>query len=218
MLYPKNQNKELSKELFMNPTSEYRGTPFWAWNGKLNDDELKEQIEIFRKMGLGGFHMHVRTGMDSTYMTSEFMHYIRTCIEEARDKNMLAWLYDEDRWPSGSAGGAVTRDKPENARKTLLLTTEPYAPDRPNMARRPEPGRGQRAVRQDNGTLLAVYDICLNDDGTLKSFKRITETEEAKGVKWYAYLEHSTADPWFNDAAYVDTLKRADKRVHRKDP
>ena len=208
MLYPKNQNKELSKELFMNPTSEYRGTPFWAWNGKLNDDELKEQIEIFRKMGLGGFHMHVRTGMDSTYMTSEFMHYIRTCIEEARDKNMLAWLYDEDRWPSGSAGGAVTRDKPENARKTLLLTTEPYVPDRPYMARRPEPGRGQRAVRQDNGTLLAVYDICLNDDGTLKSFKRITETEEAKGIKWYAYLEHSTADPWFNDAAYVDTLKK----------
>ena len=24
---------------------------------------------------------------------------------------MKAWLYDEDRWPSGAAGGIVTRDK-----------------------------------------------------------------------------------------------------------
>ena len=40
MLYPKNQEKTLSKELFKHPTSEYRGTPFWAWNGKLDKEEL----------------------------------------------------------------------------------------------------------------------------------------------------------------------------------
>lgn len=34
MLYPKNQRKTLSRELFKNPTSEYRGAPFWAWNGR----------------------------------------------------------------------------------------------------------------------------------------------------------------------------------------
>ena len=32
MLYKKNQAESLSKELFENPTSEYRCTPFWAWN------------------------------------------------------------------------------------------------------------------------------------------------------------------------------------------
>lgn len=30
MLYKK--TKELTKEVFANPGSEYRGTPFWAWN------------------------------------------------------------------------------------------------------------------------------------------------------------------------------------------
>ena len=44
MLYPKNQEKQLSHELFMNPTSEYRGTPFWAWNGKLSREQLLEQV------------------------------------------------------------------------------------------------------------------------------------------------------------------------------
>ncbi|MBQ9951604.1 MAG: hypothetical protein IJO98_05655 [Clostridia bacterium] len=207
MLYPKNKEKQLSPELFANPTSEYRGTPFWAWNGKLSREELLRQIKVFKKMGLGGFHMHVRTGMDSPYLNEEFMDFIRFCIRTAKDEKMLAWLYDEDRWPSGTAGGRVTDGKPENARKSLLLTPDPYAPDRPNCSLRPEPGRGQECMRQDNGELLAVYDVCLNADGTLASAKRIAEDESAQGTKWYAYMEHATADPWFNNQAYVDTLR-----------
>ncbi|MBQ9924861.1 MAG: DUF2828 family protein, partial [Clostridia bacterium] len=116
MLYPKNKAPVLDPELFKHPTSEYRGTPFWAWNGKLNKDELARQIDGFQKMGLGGFHMHVRTGLDTPYLSDEYMDYIRFCIEQAREKNMLAWMYDEDRWPSGTAGGKVTRGKPEKIR------------------------------------------------------------------------------------------------------
>lgn len=207
MLYPKNTEPQLADGLFKNPTSEYRGTPFWAWNGKLDKAELKEQIANFKKMGLGGFHMHVRTGMDTPYLSEEFMDFIRFCVDEAKDNHMLAWLYDEDRWPSGTAGGRVTGGKPENARKTLLMTPVPYAADRPHRAAKPEPGRGQESIRQDNGVLLAVYDICLNGDGTLSSARRIAEDDLAVGTKWYAYMEHATDDPWFNNTAYVDTLR-----------
>ena len=66
MLYPHHQDKELTRELFANPSSEYRGAPFWAWNGTLDKDELLRQIEVFKEMGLGGFHMHVRSGMATT--------------------------------------------------------------------------------------------------------------------------------------------------------
>jgi len=208
VLYPKNREKQLDKELFRNPTSEYRGAPFWAWNGKLDKEELRRQIGVFKKMGLGGFHMHVRTGLDTPYLTGEFMDFIRFCTGEARREGMLAWLYDEDRWPSGTAGGRVTDGKRENARKSLMLTTKPYTPDRPHRSTRPEPGRGQEQMRQDNGDLLAVYDVCLNADGTLASAKRIGEDERAEGVKWYAYMEYAADDPWFNNHPYVDTLRR----------
>lgn len=139
MLYPKNKEKQLSPELFANPTSEYRGTPFWAWNGKLSREELLRQIRVFKKMGLGGFHMHVRTGMDSPYLNEEFMDFIRFCIRTAKDEQMLAWLYDEDRWPSGTAGGRVTDGKPENARKSLLLTPDPMRPSAPTAVCAPSP-------------------------------------------------------------------------------
>ena len=206
MLYPKNQNPCLSEALFRNPSAEYRGTPFWAWNGKLSGQVLAEQIEMLQKMGMGGFHMHVRTGMDTPYLSETYMDFIRFCVDKARDREMLAWLYDEDRWPSGTAGGKVTASDPEFSRKSLLFTPEPYEPHRPHRATQPEPGRGQESVRQDNGQLLAVYDVVLNPDGTLRSARILPENGEAAGTKWYAYLESATADPWFNNRAYVDTL------------
>ena len=122
MLYPQNQSKKLSDQLFKNPTCEYRGTPFWAWNGKMKTETLDEQIDMMKKMGLGGFHMHVRTGMDSPYLDEEFMGYVRFCVEKAKKEKMLAWLYDEDRWPSGAAGGKVTAAHPEYATRGLLFT------------------------------------------------------------------------------------------------
>ena len=44
MLYKKNKNETLSPELFLNPTEEYRGAPFWAWNCKVTPDLIKRQI------------------------------------------------------------------------------------------------------------------------------------------------------------------------------
>ncbi|MBQ6868628.1 MAG: hypothetical protein IJO16_08160, partial [Clostridia bacterium] len=133
MLYPKNKSQKLDDKLFENPTSEYRGAPFWAWNGKLDKNTLLEQTEMLKTMGMGGYHMHVRTGLDCPYLDDEFMGYIKLCAEKAEKEGMLAWLYDEDRWPSGTAGGKITHNNVDFARKTLLFTTTPYAPDRPNM-------------------------------------------------------------------------------------
>ena len=94
MLYKKNSAPALTEELFQNPTAEFRGAPFWAWNTKLKDDVLLKQIEIFKEMGIGGFHMHVRSGMATEYLSEEFMRLIRLCDEKAKKENMLCWLYD----------------------------------------------------------------------------------------------------------------------------
>ena len=125
MLYKQNQSYELDEKLFKNPTSEYRAAPFWAWNCKLNKDILNEQIDIFKKMGFGGFHMHARAGLVTPYLSDEFMHCVRVvCCEKAKQEDMLAWLYDEDRYPFGPAGGIVTAD-PAFTRRYVRVT--PYA-------------------------------------------------------------------------------------------
>ena len=86
MLYKKNTSKDLDLKLFENPTCEYRCTPFWAWNTKLKKDELLWQIEQFKKMGFGGFHMHSRSGMATEYLSEEFMDLIKACNDKAKQK------------------------------------------------------------------------------------------------------------------------------------
>lgn len=49
MLYKKNDTPQLSAELFQNSPSEYRRTPFWAWNCELDKEELLWQIEQLKK-------------------------------------------------------------------------------------------------------------------------------------------------------------------------
>ena len=202
MLYKKNSAPKLSMELFKNPTAEYRGTPFWAWNCKLEKDELLWQIDNFKKMGFGGAHMHVRTGMATTYLSEEYMDLIKACVNKAKSENMLAWLYDEDRWPSGAAGGYVTKDK-EYRTRYLLFTPTPYS----GVINRFESSRAGGA-RTENGYLLACFDIELDADGYLLSAKPIDEKEEALHDKWYAYVETPNETGWYNNQTYVNTLDK----------
>ena len=199
MLYKKNTERTLSRELFSEPTSEYRGTPFWAWNSKLERDELLRQIDIFKKMGLGGFHMHVRTGLENTYMSDEFLGLVRSCVDKAKSENMLAWLYDEDRWPSGAAGGIVTENHAFRQR-CIVFSTDYEKTVRDHNSRSEDPDN-------DNDIkLLTCYDIVLDEYGYLKSYKQIDKDAPAQGMKWYLFLWIETPDSWYNDKTYVDTL------------
>lgn len=207
MLYPKNYSKEISKELFLNPTSEYRATPFWAWNTKLDQKLLNKEIDCMKEMGFGGFHMHTRVGMSTKYLSEEFMQFIKDCIQKAKEEDMLAWLYDEDKWPSGFAGGYVTKN-PEFRQKHLLFTPYSYEQGLPFEANKEINDASAHAERFENGTLLAKYNVILDNDGYLKSYKRLTEEDIADGDIWYAYLETAVNTPWFNNQAYVDTLNK----------
>lgn len=86
---------DLERE-FQSPSSGFRGVPFWAWNGKLEKDTLQEQVSVFQKMGFGGFHIHVRTGLDDQYLGTEYMEAVSTVVEKAKECELKAWLYDED--------------------------------------------------------------------------------------------------------------------------
>lgn len=125
MSYPKSA-EAFNHELFQNPSAEYRGCPFWSWNDKLDRKRLLDQIDDFKTMGMGGFHIHSRVGLDTEYLGEEFMDLVRECVDKAEREHLLACLYDEDRWPSGAAGGLVVKDRPEFKLQHLLLTPKPY--------------------------------------------------------------------------------------------
>lgn len=212
MLYGKNKSKSLSDKLFKNPTSEYRSTPFWAWNDDLDQKELLWQIEQFKKMGFGGFHMHVRSGLATPYLSDEFMSLIRGCVDKAKKEKMLAWLYDEDRWASGAAGGIVTKNLDFRRKrliittKTLLEKTEGTALDSECAGCEAENGNGGEKTTHAGVKLLTAFDVELNPDGTLKSYATLKKGDLPKGKRWNVYLTIEGNSGWFNNQAYIDAL------------
>ena len=208
MLYPKNE-KKFDKELFKKPTSEYRCTPFWAWNCELNKDDLLYEIDRMKEMGMGGFHMHCRAGMSTKYLSDDFMELIKACNEKAKAEDMLAWLYDEDKWPSGFGGGYVTQNH-EHRQKYLFFTPNYFEPSQSgnNETKNYDAGSTARvSSHSEYSVLIAKYDITLDDNGCLKSYRRLNDGETGDNI-WYAYLEESKPSPWFNFQTYVDTLSK----------
>ncbi len=190
MLYEKNKKTpRLDMELFKNPTSDFRATPFWAWNCDLDRDELCRQIDIFKEMGYGGYHMHVRSGLSTPYMSDEFMALIKACVEHGKEKGMISWLYDEDRWPSGFAGGLVTKI-PEFRQHRLEFVSS------------------KEQLVGKNPVLIACYDVKLDENGCLDSYKIIGENDTAEGKRWMAYMARTVPIPRFNNQGYVDTLNK----------
>ena len=202
MLYKKNLSEKLDLGLFESPTSEYRGAPFWAWNCKLEKAELLKQIEELKEMGFGGYHMHVRSGMATEYLSDEFMDLIKACVEKGKQEDMLSWLYDEDRWPSGFAGGIVTKN-PKYRMHYILITPTPYGSGAElYTAHAASTGKS----RSENGTFIAKFDVKLDENGYLEEYRLLDENEDGENTVWYVYLETPLETPRFNNQTYVDTL------------
>ena len=101
------------KGLVENPPKEYRSAPFWGWNDRLQKENLGEQIEGFKKAGMGGFFIHSREGLETEYLSTEWMEDVKFCVDKARENDLELWIYDEDKWPSGCAGGLVSHVNPK---------------------------------------------------------------------------------------------------------
>ena len=175
---------------FTNPGNEYRGSPFWAWNGKLEVDELRQQIRYMHKMGVGGFFMHSRVGMATDYLSPKWFECIKACIDEAEKLNMQAWLYDEDRWPSGAAGGLVTANPEFRARKIIC-----------------EELNDASKVKIGVDTLV-LYLAEINDNKA-KNFEKLDAVPASISTGKtliHFYIEAEQISSWYNGQTYLDTL------------
>jgi hypothetical protein len=178
-------------EELKNPGSLYRGAPFWAWNGKLETEELRRQIRIMKEMGLGGFFMHSRVGLDTPYLSEEWFECINACADEGEKNKMLAFLYDEDRWPSGAAGGLVTKNKKYRMRHMFMKITE----------------NSDDIKREKNVFRVFLAEF---EGGYLKNYRRIKKGEkvnlsENEKILIFSVKIQKESD-WYNGYTYLDTL------------
>ncbi len=178
-----NESKE--KELMR-----YRGMPFWAWNTAPDEEIIDRQVKDFGNMGFAGFIIHARNGLDIPYMGERFLNLVRYAVKRAKESGLKVWLYDEDRWPSGCAGGLVTKDR-RYRQKSILFTKKR------RVCVSPDEGK-----QKGETYLLASYSVKVDNDGYLVNSK---QTDEA-GANLFVYVMTAENNPRFNGEAYVDTM------------
>ncbi len=184
-------NNKLYQE-FQNPSAQYRGKPFWSWNGKLEKEELLRQVHVMKEMGFGGYFMHSRTGLETEYLGEEWFDLINACADEGEKLGMEAWLYDEDRWPSGTAGGMVTME-PKYRMKYLHLDVI----------------KGSEMLWAED--VIAAF-TCTLDGLELFDYKAIYKDSEPGTYRDLTVLKFTVVEmeknTFYNGYTYADTLNR----------
>ena len=106
---------------FEAPEPEHTACPFWFWNGDLEPDEIIRQIGLMFDKGIRSFVIHARVGLTVPYLSDTWFERCELALEEAARRGMKVWLYDEDNWPSGYAGGRVLARNADYVAQHLAL-------------------------------------------------------------------------------------------------
>lgn len=140
---------------FKNPSTTYRSMTFWSLNDSMRSDEMRRQLALFKEGGFGGAFFHSRPGLLTPYLSEEWFEMMKVGVDECRKLGLEAWFYDEDKWPSGFAGGIVPKQDDAFRARTL--------------------------VRVPAGTPVAESDEILLDDGNHLYISHV----DPMGQPWY---------------------------------
>ena len=106
---------------FQNPPAEYRSAPLWVWNERVTEAAIDEQLADFKAKGIGGVFVHPRPGLITPYLSEEWLRLFLRAVETGKALGMKVWIYDENSYPSGFAGGHVPALIPDAVRTGLRM-------------------------------------------------------------------------------------------------
>jgi hypothetical protein len=106
------------------PPRQFRPVSFWFLNHFLEEGELRRQIAEQDEKGFGGVMCHARDGLRTAYLEQEWEDAMRVIIDECEKRGMHVWLYDENHYPSGIAGGKIPKRFPGRTMLSLVPALE----------------------------------------------------------------------------------------------
>lgn len=115
-------------EHFPNPPAAFRPAPLYVWNDDIEEEELARQLDGFKEQGFGGVFIHPRPGLITPYLSKRWLELWRFTLEECKKRGMFAYIYDENSYPSGFAGGFVPHQMPES--RLVYLRQEIFPPEK----------------------------------------------------------------------------------------
>ena len=176
---------KLDKE-FKNPSKEFRSAPLWVWNTKVTKEDIDRMLSELKEQGFGGAFVHPRPGLITEYLSDEWFDLYKYSVEAGKKLDMDIWIYDENSYPSGFAGGHVPDQMPESYNQ----------------------GQGLDISKKDILTDADSAFLYLKKEGD--AYKDITASVKdyigVKGDYCCCTKTYYKKGPWYAGFSYVDLL------------
>ena len=116
------------KAQFKNPPREYSTGPLWVWNDMLTEQQIRDTMRDLAGQKVKQVWVHPRPGLMTPYLSKDWFRLWKVALNEAERLDMNVWIYDENSYPSGFAGGWVPELMPESRGRGLTLRETKTAP------------------------------------------------------------------------------------------
>lgn len=173
------------RQAFAQPPVEYSSAPFWVWNDMLTETQVLQTLNDLAGQGIRQVIIHPRPGLMTPYLGEDWFRLWNLALRQAKRLGMRLWIYDENSYPSGFAGGWVPELMPQSRGKGLYI----------NQVSRPS--RSQ--------TTIAVFAI---KEGRCEDVSQAAKAQDLPedGNYLVAQIRPAFNSPWYADHCYVDLL------------
>lgn len=110
----KAENSLAVRQRFEKPTRDYSSGPLWVWNDELTEQQIIDTIKDQADQHVKQIFVHPRPGLITPYLSERWMDLWKLALREGEKHDMNVWIYDENSYPSGFAGGWVYDAMPES--------------------------------------------------------------------------------------------------------
>ena len=178
------------RQLFPAPPAEFSTLPFFVWNGEVTETDIDHHLAEFKAQGINGIFIHPRPGMITPYLSDRWFQLCRYTVEKGKKLGMEVWLYDENSYPSGFAGGHVPAQMPESYNQGQGLALQKLA--------------------QLDGDAASKFALILKKTGD--GFTEVTAgaaAEAGRKGEYYCFerVSYGGRAEWFGGFSYVDLIK-----------
>ena len=174
------------KALFAHPPREYASAPLWTWNDMLTEEQIRGTLRDLAGQKVKQAFVHPRPGLMTPYLGPDWFRLWKVALDEAERLDMNIWIYDENSYPSGFAGGLVPEAMPESRGRGLHFAEV-------------------KRVEKPGDEVLAVYR--LTDDGSENVTQKAKAGEKLpEGRYLVASIRLAPSGGWFGGKYYVDLL------------
>ena len=173
---------------FAHPPRQYSSAPLWIWNDMLTDQQVIDTLRDLAAQKVKQAFVHPRPGLMTPYLGPEWFRLWKVALAEAERLDMNLWIYDENSYPSGFAGGWVPELMPESRGRGLRLREVKQIPP---------------SISDDN--LLAVFRLT---DSAAENVTQQARSGEPlpEGKYLMATVQRAANSPWTGNRCYVDLL------------